>query len=80
MVDVNNPAVLMAVRMALKVLNVNISADDLLKNYDGFQRYIMQFVKAADARITAVEQQQAIQNEKLDRIINLLTEKEIENV
>lgn len=76
MVDVNNPMVQTAVRMALKMLNINISADDLLKNYAQFQQFVIEKVRACEARIQAVEEKQDKQIALLEEIHQLLKEKE----
>ena len=68
MVDVNNPMVQTAVRMALKMLNINISADDLLKNYAQFQSFVVSKVQACEARIQAVEEKQNTQIALLEEI------------
>lgn len=76
MVDVNNPMVQTAVRMALKMLNINISADDLLKNYAQFQQFVVEKVRACEARIQVVEEKQNKQIALLEEIHQLLKEKE----
>lgn len=76
MVDVNNPMVQTAVRMALKMLNININADDLLKNYAQFQQFVVQKIQACEQRIGVIEAKQDEQLQLSREILASLKERE----